>query len=159
MNGSILLAEFHQRLQIDAVLVVEASTNFSDANYSVSGFMHELCSVGADIAEALDDDSGPIAVDIQLFASLIADDHHAAASRLAAATGSADVDGLAGYHRGHGLPHVHGVGIHHPGHDLFVGIDVGSGNVFFWTDEFDQLCCVAARHALDFAHRHLVRIA
>ena len=62
-------------------------------------------------------------------------------------------------HSGHSLPHVHGIGIHHPGHDLFVGVDVGSGNIFFGPDEFDKLRGVAASHALDLAHRHLVRIA
>ena len=73
--------------------------------------------------------------------------------------GSADVDGLAGHARGHRLAHVHGVGVHHPGHDLFVGVDVGRGNVFFRADEFDQFGGVAPRHALELAHRHLVRIA
>ena len=62
-------------------------------------------------------------------------------------------------HGRHRLAHVHGIGVHHPRHDLFVGVDVGGGNVFFGADEFDQFGGVAARHALDFAHRHLVRIA
>ena len=42
---------------------------------------------------------------------------------------------------------------------MFVGVDVGGGNIFFGADEFDQFRGVAAGHALDFAHRHLVRIA
>ena len=66
---------------------------------------------------------------------------------------------LAGHDGGHGLAHVHGVGVHHPGHGLLVGVDVGRGNVFFRPDELDQLRGVAAGHALQFALRHLVRIA
>ena len=60
---------------------------------------------------------------------------------------------------GHRLPHVHGVGVHHPCHGLLVGVDVGRGNVFFRADEFDQLGGVAAGHALQFAARHLLGIA
>src|ERR1039458_9196820 len=74
-------------------------------------------------------------------------------------SGAADVDGLSGDARRHGLPHVHGVCVHHPGHDLFVGIDIRRGNVFFGSDEFDQFGGVAPGHALDFAHGHFVGIA
>src|SRR5712664_2041166 len=45
------------------------------------------------------------------------------------------------------VSHVHGICVHHPGHDLFVGIDVGSRNVFLGADEFDQFGGVASRHA------------
>ena len=54
---------------------------------------------------------------------------------------------------------MHGVGVHDPGHDLFVGVDVGSGNIFFGANEIEQFGRVAAGHALQFAHGHRVRIA
>ena len=94
-----------------------------------------------------------------LLAGFVADDHHAAAGGFAASARTANVDGLSGHARRYRLAHVHGVGVHHPRHDLFVGIDVGGGNVFFRADEFDQLRGVAPGHALDFAHRHFVGIA
>ena len=121
--------------------------------------MHELGGVGAYVAEALHDHAAALARQAEFLDGLVAHHHHAAAGGFAASARSADVDGLSGHARGHGLAHVHGVGIHHPGHDLFVGVDVGGGNIFFGADEFDQFRGVAPGHALDFAHRHLVRIA
>ena len=59
----------------------------------------------------------------------------------------------------HGLAHVHGVGVHDPGHGLLVGAHVGRGNVFLRADELDQLGGVAAGHALQLALRHLSGIA
>ena len=56
-------------------------------------------------------------------------------------------------------PHVHGVGVHDPGHRLLVGVHVGRGNILFRADELDDLGCVAARHALQFALAHLFGIA
>jgi hypothetical protein len=67
--------------------------------------------------------------------------------------------GVAGHDRGTGLPHVHGIGVHDPGHGLFVSINVGGGDILFRADKLEQFGGVAARHALQFALRHFVRIA
>ena len=91
--------------------------------------------------------------------ALFAHHENAASRSLAAPPRSADVDRLAGHHRGAGLPHVHGVGIHDPGHGLLVGVHVGGGDVLLGTDELEQFGGVAPRHALQFALRHFVRIA
>src|SRR5215469_5237449 len=139
VDGPVLLAELQQRLNVNAVLVKEASADFGYADDFVSGVVHELGGIGADIAESLNDHSGAVTVDIELAASFVADDHHAAAGGFAASAGAANVDGLSGYHGGDGLAHVHGVGVHHPGHDLFIGVDVGGGNVFLGADGFDKL--------------------
>jgi hypothetical protein len=72
---------------------------------------------------------------------------------------AADVDRLAGHHRGDRLAHVHRVGVHHPGHGLLVGAHVRRGHVLLRPDELHQLGGVAAGHALQLALRHLVRIA
>ena len=71
----------------------------------------------------------------KLLERLVADDHDAAAGGLTAAAGSANVERLAGDDAGHGLAHVHGVGVHHPRHGLLVGVHVGSGNILFRPDE------------------------
>ncbi len=116
-------------------------------------------SIGADVAESLHDDSSAFTIDAQLAAGLVAHHHHTAAGGFAASARSADIDRLAGHDGGHGLAHVHGVGVHHPGHDLFVGVDVGGGDILLRANEFDELRGIAARHTLDFAHRHFVRVA
>ena len=54
---------------------------------------------------------------------------------------------------------VHGVGVHDPGHRLLVGVYIGCGNIFFGSDEVDDLRGVAARHALQFTLAHLLGVA
>ena len=82
---------------------------------------------------------------------LVGDDHAAAAGGFGAAFRSAEVDGLAGDHRGLGVAGVHGIGVHDPGHGLLIGVHVGRGDVFFGADEFEQFGGVAAGDALEFA--------
>ena len=82
------------------------------------------------------------------------DDHHAAAGRLAAAERSAHLDRLAGDDRRRGVADVHAVGVHHPRHDLVVGVDVGRGHVLLRADGVDDLRDVAARERLELAARH-----
>src|ERR1039457_3909955 len=152
VDGPVFLAEIHQSLQVDAVRVVQAAANLGNANHLITCLMHQQSGIGAHVAEALHDDAGSFAIQSQLLTGFIADDHYAAASGLAASAGAADVDGFSGHACRYRLAHVHGVGIHHPRHDLFVGIDVGGGNVFFRADEFDQFGGVAPSHTFDFAH-------
>src|SRR6202011_767733 len=76
-----------------------------------------------------------------------------------ATAGAANVDGLSRYYGSNRLAHVHRVCVHHPSHDLFVGIYIRGGDVFLRADEFNQFSGVAPCHALELAHRHLVRIA
>ena len=59
--------------------------------------------------------------------------------------------GFAGDDGGHGLAHVHGVGVHDPGHGLLVGAHVGGGDVFFGADKLDEFGGVAAGHAFELA--------
>ena len=54
---------------------------------------------------------------------------------------------------------VHRVRVHHPGHDLAVGVHVGRGDVALRADDDADLAGVAARHALELLHRQLLRIA
>ena len=85
--------------------------------------------------------------------------HDAAAGRFAAAERSAELDRLAGDHRRRRVADVHGVGVHHPRHDLLVGVDVGRRHVFLRADRVDDFRDVAARQRFDLALRHLRRIA
>ena len=87
------------------------------------------------------------------------DDHHAAAGRFAPAERAAHLDRLAGHDGGRRVADVHAVGVHHPRHDLIVGVDVGRRHVLFRTDGVDDLGDVAARQRLELAARHPRRIA
>jgi len=144
---------------VDAVGVVEAAVVLGDADDGVALFVEELGGVGADVAESLNDDAGAVDGHAELLHGLVADDGDAAACGFFASAGAAEVDGLAGDDGVDGLAHVHGVGVHDPGHGLFVGAHVGSGDVFFGADEFDEFGGVAAGHAFEFALRHFFGVA
>ena len=140
---------------VEAVGVEERAIVLADADDLVALVPEELGGVGADVAEALDDDRGFGGDHVEVLEGLVGDDGDAAAGGLATAAGAAERDGLAGDDRGHGLAHVHGVGVHDPGHGLLVGAHVGRGNVFFRADEFDERGGVAAGHALELAFGHV----
>ena len=55
-------------------------------------------------------------------------------------------------------PSVHRVRVHHPGHDLLVGVHVGRRDVLVRADDDADLAGVAARHALELAARELLRV-
>ena len=113
--------------------------------------MHQDGRVGTDVAESLNDDPSLLAVHLEVLDRLIADNHHAASRRLAASTRTAHVQRLASHNGGNGLAHVHGVGVHHPRHDLLVRIDVGCGDVLLRADELDELSRVAAGETFQLA--------
>ena len=104
-------------------------------------------------------DPASFALHIQITQSLVAHHADAAACRFAAAPRSAYVQRLSRHHAGHRLPHMHGVGIHDPGHGLLVGVDVRRGHVLLRPDKFDQLRGIAAGHSLQLADRHLLGVA
>ena len=121
--------------------------------------MHETGGVRTDVAESLDDDAGAFPLQVQALQGFVGDDHDAASGGFTTAFGSAHVFRLAGDDSRDRLAHVHGIGIHDPRHGLLVGVHVGSGNIFFRPDEFEQLSGVAARHTFEFAARHFLGIA
>ena len=133
----MFLAIIHQSFHVNAVRVVQTAADFGDADYFIARLMHEHSGIGANIAEALNDDAGRFAIQAELLAGLIADDHHAAAGGFAASAGATDVDRFSRDDGSDRLAHVHGICVHHPRHDLFVSVDIGGGNVFFRAYEFD----------------------
>src|SRR5438874_458131 len=158
-NSFSTLAVFPERFHVNAVLLVQCAIHFDHADNFVTCLRHEAGSVRADISEPLNDDSCVFGLQPQLLDGLVTDDHDAAPSGFAASSRSTDVDRFTGHDRGDGLTHVHGVSVHHPRHDLFVGVHVGSGDVFFGADELDEFSGVTTSHAFQLAHGHLVRIA
>jgi hypothetical protein len=55
-----------------------------------------------------------------------------------------------------GVADVHRVGVHHPRHDLIVGVDVGRGDVLLGADRVDDLGDVAAGQRFELARDILV---
>ena len=112
-----------------------------------------------DVAESLHGDRRALDVEAEMLRRLARDDHHAAAGGLAAAERAAHLDRLAGDDGRRRVADVHAVGVHHPRHDLIVGVDVGRGHVLLRPDRVDDLGDVAPRQRLELALRHPRRVA
>ena len=91
-----LLAVLDQRADVDAIRVVEAAVVLGDADDLVALFGEKLGGVGADVAEALNDDAAALDGHAEVLQRLVADDGDAAAGGLAASARAAEVDRLAG---------------------------------------------------------------
>src|SRR5262249_14582998 len=154
----VAIAIFQKSVDIDAVRIVQAAVVFADAHNLVAGVGHQLGGVRTDVAETLDDHPRALAGHVEFLQGLVTNDHYAATGGLATAARAANVDGLAGNDSGHGLAHVHGVGVHHTCHGLFVGIHVRSGNVLFRAQEFDELGGVAPGEVFQLGKSQLLGI-
>ena len=82
----------------------------------------------------------------------------AAGGRLVAALGAAEADRLAGDDARDRVARVHRVGVHHPGHDLGVGVDVRRRDVLLGTDQDLDLGGEAAGQALELLLAELLGI-
>ena len=112
----------------------------------------------ADVAHALHGHAGAGDAEVQALGRFDADGEHAPAGGFAPAQRAAQADGLAGDDAGGGFAQVGGVGVHHPGHDFFVGIDVRGGDVLGGADDDADFAGVAAGQALEFALGEFARI-
>ena len=82
----------------------------------------------------------------------------AAGRRLVAALRPAEADRLAGDDARDGVPGVHGVGVHHPGHDLGVGVDVRRRDVLLGPDQDLDLGEEPAGQALELLLAELLGV-
>ena len=67
---------------------------------------------------------------------------------------AADDEGLARDHAGHAAALGHGVGVHHPGHGLLVGAEIGRGNVEVGADEQHDLRRIATGERFELVAGH-----
>ena len=104
----------------------------------------------ADVAEALDAHARAFEGQADLGRRGASADEHAAPGRIAPPAAAAQGKRLAGHHRSRGRAVHHRIGVHHPRHDLFVGVDVGRGNVLVRADDDADLAGVASRQAFEF---------
>src|SRR5207253_4750467 len=84
--------------------------------------------------------------------------HAAAAGGLGAALGTAYAKRLSSHDRRHRMAGVHADGVHHPGHDLGVGVDVGGRDVAVGPDHDTDLARIAAGEVLELVSAELFGI-
>ena len=83
----------------------------------------------------------------------------AAAGGFASANRTAEQHGFAGDDARHRVAHVDGIGVHHPGHRLFVRADVRGHHVHLRADERDHFLRVTAGETFEFRDGHFPGIA
>ena len=148
-----------ERPQVQPVGVVDAAEGIGhgDDLHAVAGQGER--GDGADVAEALDGGGGFADVQPDGVGGAVDEVADAAAGGLAPAQRAAQRDRFAGDDAGHGGADVDGVGVHHPGHDLFVGAQVGGHDIHLRADERNHLLRVTAGEPLQFGLRQLAGVA
>jgi len=123
-----------------------------------SGLVEQARRGIADVAEALDAHARAFHGQADPGRRRAPADEHAAPGGVAAPAASAQRERLAGHDRGRGCAVHHGVGVHHPGHDFFVGVDVGRGDVPVGADDDADFAGVAPGQTLEFGFGQLARV-
>ncbi len=156
----VLLDVVEQRRDVEPFRVEDAALPVRDRHNRRAHFGGEqLRRDRADVAEALHRDLGALDVEADVLGGLARGDHHAASGGLAPPERAAHLDRLAGDDRRRGMADVHRIGVHHPRHDLRVGVDVRRRDILLGTDRVDDLGDIAPGQRFDLALRHLGRIA
>ena len=123
-DGAVLRLPGAHGAHVEPVAAGDAADRVADGDDAGADLLEQRRRRRAGVAEALDGDGR--AVDVEPDVARCLDDRHdrAAAGGLDAALGPAQADRLAGDDAGHGVPDVHRVGVHHPGHHLGVRVHV-----------------------------------
>src|SRR5207249_1247881 len=102
-----------------------------------------------DVAKALNHDACVFGSETEALQCLRGDDHAAAPGCFRPTQRATELERLAGDDRRYGVALVHGIGVHDPGHGLFVRVHVGRGNVALRTDELADFSGVSASDAFE----------
>src|ERR1043166_120854 len=152
--------EILQRLRdIDSFWIVDTAVNVRYRYNLITRLVNQSRADTTNISRALHDNACLGGGHLEPLDRLVDNKQYAATGRLSPARRTTQVDWFTGYHCGDSVTRVHRIGVHDPGHGLLVGIHVGGGHVLLRSDEVQEFSRVAAGHALDFADRHLLRIA
>jgi hypothetical protein len=154
----VLLLPADDPVDVEPVHVADATRRVGHRDDRRALLGHELGGDRPGIAEPLDRDARGAEVHAQVLGSL---DHRVDAAtrrRLVAPLRPAQRDRLAGDDARDGVPDMHRVRVHHPGHHLGVGVHVGGGDVALRADEDLDLGREPAGQRLELLHRELLGV-
>jgi len=159
-DGAGIFLDAAGELQIEAVLVVYPALGVADRHHLGSEELPaEEGGMAPGVPVSLDGDRCPREVDPQLL-SRLADGEHAAPGRgVVAAAGAAYAEGLSGDAAELVLPRDLRVLVHHPGHDLGGGVDVGGGDVLIGAYELPDSVDVPPAEPLQLILGELLGVA
>ena len=140
-----LLIEREDGRDVESFRVGDAARDVGDGDHPRARLVAHARGDRADVAEALDDDPGAGQREACQRRGLAADEHQAATRGLDTPARPPEREGLAGDDGGHGVPRVHRVRVHDPGHRLRIGAHVRRLNVLLGPELVHQLGGVAAR--------------
>ena len=143
---------------VEAVRVVDAAGRVGDGDDRRALLADQPGRDRAGVAEALDRDARLRQVHPEVARRLDDGVDAATGRRLVAALGAAEADRLAGDDARDGVARVHRIGVHHPGHDLGVGVDVRGRDVLLGADQDLDLGEEAAGQALELLLAELLGI-
>src|ERR1700730_17892328 len=156
---AVALVIYRKGIDVDAMVVEQTTSACGNANDLVPSPMHEAGGIRAHIAKTLNDHSGLLWTHAVSLQGLATDDHQSTSRGFSASMGAAQFERFPGDHGRDRMADMHGVGIHDPGHDLLVRVDVRTEDIFFWTQHLHQVRRVASGEPLEFTLGHLVWIA
>src|SRR5207245_10259423 len=116
-------------VQLDAVVVVAGTVRIADGDHLAAGLSQQLGGGVPDVANTLDRNRRVLGTDLQMPERRQGGQHAASTRGFGASFGAADAKRLAGHDRPHRVARLHADGVQHPVHDLWLGVDVGGGDV------------------------------
>ena len=147
-----------QGRDVQAVVVLHRTGMVLNGHHLGAGLGQQFGGHTTHVAETLHDDACAIQGQTHVAGSLTGGEEHAAAGGLDAAQRAAQFDRLAGDDTGDGGTLVGRIGVHHPGHDLAVGVHVRRRDVLGRPDDHADLAGVAAGELFQLIGRQLLRI-
>ena len=139
----------HHLVELDAVLVVARAVRVADRDHLAAGLGQQLGRGVTHVADALDRHGRIFGTDAKMLQRGQRGQHAATPGGFRAAFRAADTQRLAGHDRRHRMAGLHADRVHHPGHDLGVGIDVRRGDIAVGTDHDADLAGVAPRQVFE----------
>ena len=152
-HATVLAHMLKQRWHVHTCGVVEGSRVVLHCHHLGTCLGKQLASRAAHVAKTLYRNAGIVNGHARKPRGLHPHREHATARGLHTTERATNVHRFARDHTGRSGAGVHGIGIHHPGHDLAVGVHVGGRNVFAGANDDADLAGVAARQALQFCLR------
>ena len=135
LDSPVLLLPAVDAADVETVGVVDATSRIRDGDHRGALIGDQPRSDRAGVAETLDRDAGAGDVHPDLSDGLEDAIDRSARGGFVSALRPAQADRLAGDDARHGVADVHGIRVHHPGHDLGVRVDVRGRDVLFRADE------------------------
>ena len=159
-DRALLFLPLHRLVKVQAVFGIDSSAGVGDGHhFGTKHLGHKLVGELTRIAIALNGDRGLGQVNAQDFGRFADGEHATPSRRITAARRAPQRDRLASDNARHVVAAHHGVFVHHPGHNLWRGVDVGRWNISLLADIVADGPNIGAAQSFELAHRQFLGVA